>query len=65
MVACAKVRSLGLVSPSWGNEWVTVSARKVIGRAFGTSASALGHLRWWLDWHARANPTDGCRAIER
>jgi hypothetical protein len=25
------------------------------------TTSALRHLGWWLDWHARARPTDGCR----
>jgi hypothetical protein len=54
-----------LTSPSWGKEWVTVSVRKAIGTTFGTTASAISHLRWWLDWHARSNPTDGCRGIER
>jgi hypothetical protein len=28
------------------------------------TASALRHLGWWLDWHARAKPSAASRGIE-
>ena len=26
--------------------------------------SAIRHLGWWLDWHTRAKPMDGCRELD-
>jgi hypothetical protein len=25
---------------------------------------AIRHLGWWLDWHTRAKPMDGCRELD-
>jgi hypothetical protein len=41
-----------------------VSVFGSIERTIGATASALRHIGWWLDWHARAKPTDGGRGIE-
>jgi hypothetical protein len=26
--------------------------------------SAIRHIGWWLDWHTRAKPMDGCRELD-
>jgi len=41
-----------------------VNFRGRIETTIGATASALRHIGWWLDWHARAKPSDGCRADE-
>ena len=54
----------GFSVPILGEEGGSVSVRETIGSTIGATASAIRHLGWWLDWHARAKPTDGCRGIE-
>jgi len=29
----------------------------------GAAASAVRHGRWWLEWHTRARPGEGSRAL--
>jgi hypothetical protein len=41
-----------------------MSVRGTIGTAVDATTSAVRHFHWWLDWHARARPSDGCRAID-
>jgi len=41
-----------------------VSVRETIGNTIEATASALRHIGWWLDWHARAKPTDGGRTSD-
>ena len=41
-----------------------VSVRATLETTVSTTTSALKHLGWWLDWHARARPTDGCRGSD-
>ena len=49
------------MSPPQGNDWGDVSVRNTIQSTVGATAAALRHLGWWLDWHTRANPSDGSR----
>ena len=41
-----------------------MSVRSTLESTVATTASALRHLGWWLDWHARARPTGGCRGTD-
>jgi hypothetical protein len=41
-----------------------MNVRSTLGSTVVVTASALRHLRWWLDWHSRARPTDGGRGSE-
>jgi len=42
----------------------SMTVRGTIGSTLGATASAIRHLGWWLDWHARAKPTGGCRGVD-
>lgn len=30
-----------------------------------SAASAVGHVGWWMVWHTRARPTEGCRPASK
>jgi hypothetical protein len=41
-----------------------MSVRSSLGTTVAATASAIKHLGWWFEWHARARSTDGCRVSE-
>jgi hypothetical protein len=41
-----------------------MGVRTTLGGTVAATASAIRHVGWWLDWHARARATDACRSFE-
>jgi hypothetical protein len=41
-----------------------MSLRATIESTVAAGASVVRHLGWWLDWQARARPSDGGRVFE-
>ena len=41
-----------------------MSMREKLGSTLSVTTSAIRHLGWWIDWHARARPSDGSRGLD-